>query len=126
MASADGANFESQPKPNWHLVGKVDELKQKPCRKIYMKNGPSLALFYAAPDTFFLTNSSCPHNKGPLEQGDIEDIDGRYHITCPLHFYSFDLTSGMSRSGLVLKTYQTEIRGDDLYALTDHPVSLTR
>ena len=38
---------------------------------------------------------------GPLDQGDIEDLGkGKYLITCPLHYYSFDLTSGVSTTGL--------------------------
>ncbi|XP_005104978.1 Rieske domain-containing protein [Aplysia californica] len=110
----------------WHLIGGVEELKQKVCRKVYMQGGQGLALFYVAPDKFFLTNSTCPHARGPLEQGDIEDIGGSFKVVCPLHYYSFDLVTGQSATGLTLRTYKTEVREDGLYGLTPFPVSLTR
>lgn len=37
---------------------------------------------------------------GPLEQGDIEDFDGREKIVCPWHSYDFDLETGDSSYGL--------------------------
>uniref|UniRef100_A0A0B6Z049 Rieske domain-containing protein n=1 Tax=Arion vulgaris TaxID=1028688 RepID=A0A0B6Z049_9EUPU len=111
---------------SWHLVGDVEILKSKQCRKIFMKEGPLLALFCVAPDRFFLTDTSCPHAGGPLDQGDIEDIDGSVRVVCPLHDYSFDLVTGKSPSGLVLTTYQTEIRDQQVYALTPRSISLTK
>lgn len=111
---------------SWHFVGSIDELKNKACRKIYMEGGPNLALFYVEPGKFFLTNSSCPHAKGPLEQGSIEDLGGSYQLTCPMHYFTFDLETGESPMGPKLRTYQTEQREDGLYALIPRPVSLTR
>lgn len=123
---ADPDNLKTEEQLSWHLVGQVQVLKAKTCRKIYMENGPNLALFYVEPDKFFLTNAACPHAKGPLEQGSIEDLGETYKVTCPLHYYSFDLKTGESASGLHLKTYQTEIREENLYALLPRPVSLDR
>ncbi|CAG5130713.1 unnamed protein product [Candidula unifasciata] len=111
---------------SWHLLGDIDILKSKPCRKVFMQGGTVLALFYVAPDRFFLTNASCPHARGPLDQGDIEEVDGAVGIVCPLHYYRFDLKTGTSSSGLVLKTYRTEIRDNCLHVLTPLPVSLNR
>ena len=111
---------------HWHLIGKLADLKLKACRKVYLQDCTSLALFFVSPDKFFLTNSACPHARGPLEQGDIEDIDGSYQITCPLHYYSFDLITGKSSTGLKLFVYQTEVREDSLWALTHLPISLSR
>lgn len=39
---------------------------------------------------------------GPLEQGDIEDFDGREKIVCPWHSYDFDLETGDSSYGLTV------------------------
>lgn len=35
-----------------------------------------------------------------MEQGDIEDFDGREKIVCPWHSYDFDLETGDSSYGL--------------------------
>lgn len=124
------AATDCDPKPgdeySWHSLGDIDSLKSKPCRKVFMKEGPVLALFYVATDRFFLTDISCPHSRGPLDQGDIEEVNGAMCVVCPFHYYRFDLTTGKSPSGLVLKTYRTEIRGQQLHVLTPHPVSLTK
>ncbi len=110
----------------WHEIGAVDQLKSKPCRKLYMPGTSGLALFHAPPDRFFLSDAACPHARGPLDQGDIEDVGGKVKVTCPLHFYTFGLTTGDSASGLRLGTYPTEVRDGVLYGFTPAPVSLTR
>lgn len=43
-----------------------------------------------------------------MEQGDIEDFDGREKIVCPWHSYDFDLETGDSSYGL--KVSQKEKR----------------
>ncbi|RUS89452.1 hypothetical protein EGW08_002749 [Elysia chlorotica] len=112
--------------PQWHFLGNVAELKQQESRKVYLKSGAPLVLFYLDPDRFFVCSTVCPHAKGPLDQGDIEDLGDTVQVTCPLHFYSFDLTSGESSSGLKLKTYKTEIRGDKLFVACPEPISLKK
>jgi len=110
----------------WHLIGAVDEMKKRRCRKIYLQDNQALAFFYIAPDRFYLTNASCPHARGPLDQGDIEDIDGSLKVMCPLHFYSFDLQTGESSSGLKLLIYRTEVKDGNVFGFTPLPIKLTR
>lgn len=45
----------------------------------------------------FLTQSYCPHRKGRLLFGQVNDR--RLRITCPLHHSTFDLTTGEQVSG---------------------------
>lgn len=111
---------------SWHLIGDAEELKSKPCRKIFMKDGPLLALFYAATDKFFLTNSRCPHAGGPLDQGDIEEVDGVFKITCPLHYYQFDLATGKSPTGLNVKTFEVKLEDGKVFGFTPGSLSLTK
>ena len=70
MATTQQAEYAEHPGDKWHLIGAVEVLSKKPCRKIYQVGDGSypLALFHVAPDKFFLTNSACPHERGPLEQ----------------------------------------------------------
>ena len=116
----------TDPGPQWFCVGNVVDLKKQESRKIYMKSGKPLALFYLNPDRFFVCSATCPHARGPLDQGDIEDLGNRIMVTCPMHYYSFDLISGTSPSGLKLPTYKTEIREGKLYVLSPEPISLKK
>uniref|UniRef100_A0A672MM89 Rieske domain-containing protein n=1 Tax=Sinocyclocheilus grahami TaxID=75366 RepID=A0A672MM89_SINGR len=46
-------------------------------------------------------DSSCPHEGGPLEQGDIEDLgNGKLALICPWHYFDFSLETGSSSTGL--------------------------
>ncbi|KXS08990.1 hypothetical protein M427DRAFT_262305 [Gonapodya prolifera JEL478] len=45
----------------------------------------------------YVVQASCPHAGGPLELGDIEELEttsGRPAVRCPLHSYDFDLVTG--------------------------------
>ncbi|MGO8958123.1 MAG: Rieske (2Fe-2S) protein [Streptosporangiaceae bacterium] len=42
-----------------------------------------------------VTNAGCPHNGGPLADGIVRNGA----ITCPWHWYTFDLATGRCRSG---------------------------
>lgn len=52
---------------------------------------------------FFFYRSLLSFAGGPLEQGDIEDIDGQEKIVCPWHSYDFDLKTGQSSYGLKVR-----------------------
>lgn len=49
-------------------------------------------------DTFHAMDAICSHEGGPLELGDIEEIDGERCLVCPWHGYEFRLTDGCSDS----------------------------
>ena len=40
---------------------------------------------------------------GPLELGDIEDLDGTPTLYCPWHHYDFNLKTGKSSTGLEVR-----------------------
>lgn len=63
---------------------------------------------------FFAFSSRCPHDKGPLEKGNLSgDI-----VICPLHFAQFNVRTGEAQKGGVTKdpvpVYQVRIEGDDI------------
>ena len=49
-------------------------------------------------DQFHAMEAVCSHEGGPLDLGDIEDIDGERCLVCPWHRYEFKLTDGYSDS----------------------------
>lgn len=63
----------------------------------------------------YVTDARCPHNGGPLAQGWVRS--GRV-LTCPWHWYRFDLDTGRSLSpaGYQLGCYPVVERDGELYA----------
>ncbi|XP_033725016.1 uncharacterized protein HI_0077-like [Pecten maximus] len=110
---------------NWQCLGDVDQLKMSKCRRLYTEEGDDLVLVSVqAGKQFFVLDASCPHEGGPLDEGDIEDIDGRWVVLCPWHSYDYDLETGQSSSGLVQDTYPVEVVEGKVYVHTDRNVSL--
>ncbi|KAK3095212.1 hypothetical protein FSP39_011614 [Pinctada imbricata] len=66
----------------------------------------------------------CSHEGGPLEQGDIEDLDGRLKIICPWHCYDFDLETGISSSGLKQEVYEVKVEEGNVYIYKGEELSL--
>lgn len=49
-----------------------------------------IALFRGSDDRVFALRDACPHKNGPLSQGIVHG----HSVTCPLHNWKIDLTSG--------------------------------
>ena len=69
-------------------IANQDELKPGEC-KVVEADGMTIAL-YNVEGTFYATDNTCLHQSGPLGDG---DLDGKI-ITCPWHFWQFDVTTG--------------------------------
>ena len=78
-------------------------------RKIIELDGFEILLLHSGYGIFALSNI-CPHNGGSLGEG---DWSGR-KITCPLHFWTFDILSGRSIKppSYCLETYPVEIENE--------------
>ena len=74
---------------NWVEVGRVDDIPPLGARVV--KNGDTdIAVFRNNRDEVFAVNDECPHRKGQLSQGIVHDKS----VTCPLHNWKIDLTTG--------------------------------
>jgi nitrite reductase (NADH) small subunit len=73
--------------------------------------GRAVALFAVA-DAVIATSGRCPHNRGPLHEGDIDGMT----LTCPWHGYGFDLRTGACAEdpALVLERFEVHVEGDDV------------
>jgi nitrite reductase (NADH) small subunit len=58
--------------------------------KAYSVNGRTIALYHTD-EGFFATDNTCPHRGGPLAEGDLIGKE----ITCPWHFWGFDVETGL-------------------------------
>ncbi|MEV4114758.1 Rieske 2Fe-2S domain-containing protein [Nonomuraea sp. NPDC049695] len=70
-------------------------------------DGDRIALFHTE-HGFRALGGSCPHMGGPLSEGDVGDGA----VTCPLHGWRYDLTTGerLDRRGQPVPTYPVEVR----------------
>ncbi|XP_043934610.1 uncharacterized protein HI_0077-like isoform X2 [Protopterus annectens] len=70
-------------------------------------------------------DSACPHEGGPLEQGDIEDLgDGKLALLCPWHLFDFCLDDGSSSTGLQNQVYDVQVYEGKVYIKTQNALSL--
>jgi nitrite reductase (NADH) small subunit len=55
----------------------------------------------------FLVEAACPHRKGRLRYGHVNPRNLR--ITCPLHYSTFDLTTGRKVAGPACRSLRVQV-----------------
>ncbi|HVL86023.1 MAG TPA: Rieske 2Fe-2S domain-containing protein [Pseudonocardia sp.] len=77
-------------------------------------DGRVLAVFLVD-GTHHVTDAACPHNKGPLVEGRIEEGPT---LVCPWHRFRYDLRTGAcaNHRRYDLRLYPVVLRGDAVYA----------
>jgi nitrite reductase/ring-hydroxylating ferredoxin subunit len=75
-------------------------------------NGKEVAL-YNVDGKFYATTTLCPHQGGPLDEG---EIDGD-QVICPWHGWMFKICDGSAvmNPRIKIKTYSVELVGNDIY-----------
>ena len=89
----DSSDFP--PQYQFTVTGKVKK-KPKDRPKLghrLVLNGKEVSLFKYLGEVLAFA-AICPHMGGPLDEGDIEDIDGTWCVSCPWHGFSFELKKG--------------------------------
>lgn len=76
----------------WYRVGCLDEIPPRGAR-VFNAAGCSIAVFRTSQDDVFALLDECPHRGGPLSQG---IVHGNC-VTCPLHDWVIDLSTGEAR-----------------------------
>lgn len=74
---------------NWLEITPLDQIPVLGSR-VVETDTINIALFRGKDDRVFAIKDSCPHKQGPLSQG----IMHGHSVTCPLHNWKIDLTSG--------------------------------
>ncbi|XP_020915072.1 uncharacterized protein LOC110252585 isoform X1 [Exaiptasia diaphana] len=115
---------------NWQCIGHADEYLDKHCSVLYAINedpterNDNIAIFsVGTKGTLYAIDTVCPHEGGPLELGDIEDLDGSPVLYCPWHHYDFNLKTGKSSTGLEQQTHELRIVDNKLYINADVKLS---
>ncbi|MHA7772334.1 nitrite reductase small subunit NirD [Roseibium sp. M-1] len=77
---------------NWVAIGELADIPREGARVVRTASG-CIAVFRTADDEVFALDDRCPHKGGPLSQGIVHGLS----VTCPLHNWVFDLTTGLAR-----------------------------
>ena len=73
----------------WIEVTQLDQIPVLGSR-IVETDTMRIAVFRGTDDTVYAIKDACPHKDGPLSQGIMHGTS----VTCPLHNWKIDLTSG--------------------------------
>lgn len=76
---------------NWLEVGNLQDIPQLGSRLVETPQG-NIALFRSSDDQVFAIADRCPHKGGPLSQGIVHG----HVVTCPLHSWKIDLSTGVA------------------------------
>lgn len=73
----------------WIEVGAVDDVPMRGARRVQTQAG-EIAVFKCADGSLFALRNRCPHKGGPLSEGIVHG----HGVTCPLHNWVIDLSTG--------------------------------
>jgi len=80
-------------KDTWIQICQIDEIPLLGSRLVERAAG-NIAVFRSAEETVFALLDRCPHKGGPLSQGIVHGET----VTCPLHSWQIDLSSGQAKA----------------------------
>ncbi len=92
-------------------VAKVSDIAEGEAKAVDV-GGVMVALFHR-PDGWYAIEHTCPHQGGPLAEGDVED----HVVTCPWHGSQFDIHSGALISPPAkrpVRAFPVKIEGEDV------------
>ena len=78
---------------NWIEIVALTDIPKLGSR-VVKTNTANIALFRTSDDQVFALRDECPHKGGPLSQGIVHGTS----VTCPLHNWKIDLSSGEALS----------------------------
>ncbi|XP_020324701.1 Rieske domain-containing protein [Oncorhynchus kisutch] len=82
----------SSPPPSSHFIGRKEDVVQ--AKRVTKLVGGRDVLVLCHQGKLHAMDMRCYHTGGPLQEGDIEEIDGRMCIVCPWHKYKITLAEG--------------------------------
>lgn len=74
---------------NWTQIVALEDIPPLGSRVISIES-EDIAIFRTSDDQVFAIKDQCPHKQGPLSQGIVHGAT----VTCPLHNWKIDLTTG--------------------------------
>jgi nitrite reductase (NADH) small subunit len=74
----------------WKRICPLTDIPQRGSRVVSGPDHDDIAIFRSGDDQLFAVHDKCPHKGGPLSQGIVHG----HQVTCPLHSWKIELTSG--------------------------------
>lgn len=101
---------------NWIEAVKLEDIPRLGSRVI-KTDTVNIALFRTTLDEVFAIKDECPHKQGPLSQGIVHGTS----VTCPLHNWKIDLSSGeaLGPDEGCTNTYSTKVENGMVYLTSD-------
>ena len=96
----------------WIEVVGVEDIPKLGSRVIKTESA-NIAIFRNAQDQIFAIKDQCPHKQGPLSQGIVHGSS----VTCPLHNWKIDLSTGrvLSPDEGCVNTYAVRVKSKRVY-----------
>ncbi|RJG11055.1 non-heme iron oxygenase ferredoxin subunit [Pseudomonas cavernicola] len=91
-------------------VARVGDIEAGTGKTVYL-GGTPVALFNVDGE-YFAIHNTCPHEDGPLGEGTLCGCV----VTCPMHAYEFDVTSGecLTEPAYRVEQFEVQVDGDDI------------
>ena len=93
---------------HWLAVGRLDDIPRLGARVVETAHGP-VAVFRNGADEVFALLDRCPHQGGPLSEG---QVHGRL-VTCPLHQWNIHMDKGEAKAPDVGCVPRFEVHNED-------------
>lgn len=77
---------------SWIDIGPLEAIPLRGARKLKTRLG-CVAVFRTDEEEVLAAKGTCPHKGGPLAEGIVHGTN----VTCPLHNWVFDLTTGQAQ-----------------------------
>ena len=96
----------------WYRITEIENIPLMGSRKVEISE-IEIAIFKTRDGSIFAINNICPHKKGKLSDGLVHDKQ----VTCPLHNWEIDLSSGkaLGNDSGCTGIYETKIEDGIVY-----------
>ena len=96
----------------WYRITEIENIPFMGSRKVEISE-IEIAIFKTRDGSIFAINNVCPHKKGKLSEGLVHDKQ----VTCPLHNWEIDLTTGeaLGNDSGCTGVYETKIEDGIVY-----------
>ena len=96
----------------WVKIAALDECP--PGSAIELVAGERIIALFNVEGTFHALDGVCPHQGGPLGQGDLAGCI----VTCPWHGFQFDVTTGQHQASASLRQghFATKVQAEEVWA----------
>jgi nitrite reductase (NADH) small subunit len=104
---------------SWVDLGPVTALPERGARCVRI-GATAIAVFRTSSGEIFALRDQCPHRGGPLSQGIVHGT----RVTCPLHDWVIDLTTGLATGADEGSTQTFAVRVEDGRIALELPAEL--